>query len=174
MEDPIKFPLWRQFGASIDMLINVIAKSPDDFFIKHKRFYYIAYHSTLFLDYYSTFPPKDFSAMLPFTQMEMSQRPQEAIDDLIPDRIYSKKELLRYLLEIRAKCKNLVEGLTDDKYRQRFSEGNGENDMDYPILEIFLYNMRHTQHHVAQLNLLVRQELNVHMEWSFREGDIQL
>ncbi len=47
MDKAIKEILWNQFGASIDMLINVISNSPDDYFITHKRFYYIAFHSTL-------------------------------------------------------------------------------------------------------------------------------
>jgi len=40
--------------------------------------------------------------------------------------------------------------------------------MDYPILEILLYNMRHTQHHTGQLNLIMQQDLNKHLEWAFR------
>jgi hypothetical protein len=31
--------------------------------------------------------------------------------------------------------------------------------------------LRHTQHHAAQLNLLMRQDLNSHMEWAFRAKD---
>ena len=46
--------------------------------------------------------------------------------------------------------------------------------MNYPILEILLYNMRHTQHHAAQLNMLLRQDINKHIEWSFRAGDINI
>ncbi|BFP42551.1 hypothetical protein FGF1_33960 [Flavobacteriaceae bacterium GF1] len=36
---------------------------------------------------------------------------------------------------------------------------------DYPVLEILLYNMRHVQHHAAQLNLLLRQEINDSPKW---------
>jgi len=31
--------------------------------------------------------------------------------------------------------------------------------------EILLYNLRHTQHHTAQLNMLLRQDFDKHMEW---------
>ncbi|HMO39359.1 MAG TPA: DinB family protein [Saprospiraceae bacterium] len=174
MNNSLKTSLWNQFGASIDMLINVVHLCPDAYFSKHKRFYYIAYHSVIFLDYYLTIPPKDFVPLLPFTQKMPEQRPQEAIDDLIPDEIYSKKELIEYLERCREKCKNIITNLTDDKLNERFTEGNAPNDMDYPILEILLYNLRHTQHHVAQLNMLIRQNLDKHMEWSFRVGDIDM
>lgn len=85
--------LWNQFGASIDMLINVISNCPDDYFTTHKRFYYLAFHSTIFLDYYMTIPPSDFSPMLSFTQTENKDRPEEAIDDLILTKFMTNEKL---------------------------------------------------------------------------------
>lgn len=173
MDKAIKEILWNQFGASIDMLINVISICPDDYFITHKRFYYIAFHSTIFLDYYLTFPPSDFSPILSFTQKEPQERPKEAIDDLIPDKIYSKQEIVAYLQQSREKCQQIIFALTDEKLKERFKEGDEANDMDFPILEILLYNLRHTQHHAAQLNMLLRQDIDKHSEWSFRVGDLK-
>jgi DinB superfamily len=172
MDNSIKEILWNQFGASIDMLTNAISNCPDDYFTTHRRFYYIAFHSAIFLDYYSTIPPSDFSPLLSFTQKEGKNRPKEAIDDLIPDKIYSKQEIVEYLTQSREKCKQIIAGLTDEKLKERFKEGDEPNDMDYPILEILLYNLRHTQHHAAQLNMLLRQDIDKHIEWSFRAGDI--
>jgi hypothetical protein len=172
MDNSIKEIVWNQFGASIDMLINVVSNCPDDYFVTHRRFFYIAFHSAIFLDYYSTLPPGDFSPLLSFTQKPPEDRPPEAIDDLIPDKIYSRQELVAYLKQSREKCKQLIFALTDENVSQRFTEGNEPGDMDYPVLEILLYNMRHTQHHTAQLNMLLRQDLAKHMEWSFRAGDI--
>ncbi len=108
-----------------------------------------------------------------FTIKEKNERPPESIDDMIPDKIYSRQELIDYLKQSRLKCKKLIDGLTDiEKFDIRFTEGNQEGDMDYPILEILLYNMRHTQHHVGQLNLIIRQDLNKHMEWAFRVDEL--
>ncbi len=173
MDKSIKEILWNQFGASIDMLTNAIINCPDDYFTTHRRFYYIAFHSTIFLDYYLTLPPSDFSPLLSFTQKEAKDRPKEAIDDLIPDKIYSKQEMVEYLKQSREKCKQLIYALTDENLNERFKEGDEPNDMDYPILEILLYNLRHTQHHTAQLNMLLRQDIDKHLEWSFRVGDIK-
>lgn len=172
MDKNLRQVLWNQLGASIDMLINVISNCPENYFSTNRRFYYIAFHSTIFLDYYLTLPPKDFLPLLSFTDKEPEARPQEAIDNLIPDRDYSKQEIVEYLNQSRNKCKQLIESLTDEKLNERFKEGDDPNDMDYPILEILLYNLRHTQHHTAQLNMFLRQDLNKHMEWSFRAGDI--
>lgn len=172
MDKTTKEILWNQFGASIDMLINAISNCPEGYFLMHRRFYYIAFHSTIFLDYYSTIPPKDFSPLLSFTQKEPEERPKEAIDDLIPDRMYGKQEIMTYLNQSREKCKKIIDSLTDEKLNERFKEGDEPSDMDYPVLEILLYNLRHTQHHTAQLNMLLRQDIDKHMEWSFRAGDI--
>ncbi|HSB92467.1 MAG TPA: DinB family protein [Flavitalea sp.] len=164
--------LWRQFGASIDMLINVISMCPDNYLATNKRFYYLAYHAALFLDYYLTIPPQDFSPMLSFT-IQDHNRPEESIGDMIPDKIYSKRELIHYLNASRLKSRHLMERLTEsDIVNMRFTEGNQKDDMDYPVLEILLYNMRHTQHHIGQLNLMIRQDLDTHMDWAFRVDEL--
>lgn len=173
MTNKIQEGLWRQFGASIDMLQNAISFCPESYFTTNKRFYYLAYHCVLFLDYYLSIPPKDFSPILPFTIKDKEQRPLESIGDIVPDKIYSKEELIDYINKSRLKCQNLIESLTDnEKLNIRFTEGNQEGDMDYPILEILLYNLRHTQHHIGQLNLIMRQDLHKHMEWVFRADEI--
>lgn len=172
MEKLMREVLWNQFGASVDMLINAIANCPENYFELNKRFYYIAFHSTIFLDYYTTIQPKDFTSLLSFTQKEPAEIPIEAIGDLIPDQYYSKAEIINYLKQSREKSKQIIYSLTDEKMKDRFKEGEEPGDMDYPILEILLYNMRHTQHHAAQLNILLRQDCDKHMEWSFRVGDI--
>ena len=63
MDKLFKEILWNQFGASIDMLINVISSSPEGYFVSNKRFYYIAYHSAIFLDYYLSIPQKDLNIL---------------------------------------------------------------------------------------------------------------
>ena len=37
--------------------------------------------------------------------------------------------------------------------------------MNYSVLEILFYNMRHVQHHAAQLNLLLRQSIDQAPDW---------
>ena len=117
---------------------------------------------------------KDSITLLSFTQKEAEDRPTEAIDDLIPDKFYEKREIVAYLKQSREKGKQIVYALNNETLNDKFKEGDNPNDMNYPILEILLYNMRHTQHHTAQLNMLLRQDINKHIEWSFRAGDIDI
>ena len=117
---------------------------------------------------------KDSIILLSFTQKEAEDRPTEAIDDLIPDKFYEKREIVAYLKQSREKGKQIVYALNNETLNDKFKEGDNPNDMNYPMLEILLYNMRHTQHHTAQLNMLLRQDFNKHIEWSFRAGDIDI
>lgn len=163
-----KQSLWKQFGASVDMLGNAIMLWPEEYWNTDKKFFYNAYHCLVFLDYYLTIPPKDFSSPLPFTLTEPTDLPGDAIDDVVPDRVYSKKELLDYLQSSREKCRSVIAGLTEEKLNERWIDESGSmylalssrDALHYPVLDILLYNMRHVQHHAAQLNLLLRQKIN--------------
>jgi len=164
----IKESLWRQFGASIDMLHNAIAMWPDEQWETKKRFFYIAYHTLVFLEYYLTNPPpKDFIAELPFTESDAMV--EDAVDDVLPDRVYTKVELLNYLRSSREKCRKAIAGLTDENINDRWISPLG--DRDYSILELLLYNMRHVQHHAAQLNMMLRREINEAPKWVGRSND---
>ena len=164
----VKESLWKQFGGSIDMLKNAITMWPEEQWLANKKFFYIAYHCLVFLDYYLTIPPpQSFSSPLPFTETEPA--PADAVDDALRDRIYSKKELLDYLEASREKCRKLMAGLTENKLQERWIEVIGNKN--YSILELLLYNMRHVQHHAAQLNLLLRQEIDDAPRWVRHAAD---
>ncbi len=124
------------------------------------------------MDYYLTLPPSEFSAKLPFTIKEANEVPEHAIDDLMPDKWYSKTEMLEYLNQSLKKCNYFINGLTAEKLGERFIEDLDTDDMDYPLLEILLYNLRHVQHHIGQLNLLLRQAIDKSSKWVFRAEDV--
>ncbi|HVI47897.1 MAG TPA: DinB family protein [Chitinophaga sp.] len=164
MLNTLKESLWQQFGASIDTLGNAIRRYPEDNWNTHRKFFYIAYHCLIFLDYYLTIPNNpDFTSPLPFTIAAEGADKGEALDDIIPDRIYTKQDLLEYLDTSREKCRQVIAGLTAEKISERWIETDG--DMDYAVLELLLYNMRHVQHHAAQLNMILRQVFNDAPKW---------
>lgn len=165
----VKTFVWSQFGAAIDMLQNAIRQWPDGEWETDKRFFYIAYHTLIFLDYYLTDPGIKFSPKLSFTLTDVDARPAESLDDVIPDRIYSKTELLDYGELLRWKCKSTISLLSNDRLGDRWIEKDG--DMNYGQLEILLYNMRHVQHHAAQLNMLLRYKIHGAPKWIGRAED---
>ena len=162
----IKESLWKQFGASIDMLGNAIELLPEQQWNTNRRFFYISFHTIVFLDYYLTIPAKDFSPRLPFTINDNWEEVEGAVDDLVPGSNYTKKELLDYLHSCREKCYTIIASLNDEKVNERWIDESGR--MNYSIVEILLYNMRHVQHHAAQLNMMLRQEINDAPKWVAR------
>lgn len=155
MDQSFKETIWRQFGASIDMLENAIVLCPSKFWDTEKKFWYITYHCLFYLDYYLTLEPDKFSPPSPYTLSEFDP------NGAMPDRTYSKEELLSYLRYCRNKCHDVIANMTDETAKSRWI-----NDYkNYPVFEVLLYNMRHVQHHSAQLNLLLRQEINDAPKW---------
>lgn len=155
MNPDLKRDIWRQFGASLDMLENAIRMCPVKLWDSEKKFWYLAYHCLFWTDYYLTLNPTDFLPPPPYTLSEFD--PSGAM----PDRTYSKEEMLSYLEHSRKKCFELISGLT-----QGIANSRWINDYkNYSVFEMLLYNMRHVQHHTAQLNLLLRQEIDNAPRW---------
>lgn len=158
MIDLIKGAVWSQFGASIDALKDAIELCPPEIWEKEQQFWYIPYHCLIFLDYYLTLPPKGFSPPPPFDLAEF--------EDRLPDRVYTKDELLEYLAFCREKCRTFIEGMTEEVVMSYWTNESGS--MHYQVIEILLYNLRHVQHHAAQVNLLLRQTIDDAPGWVFR------
>lgn len=165
--------LWKNFGAAIDMLKNAIIACPDELWKNEKRFFYLSYHTVIFLDYYSTNPVKNFQPGLPYTIINQDSLPEDAVDDVIPDLFYSKEEFLACLSSVRGKCKNLVTLQPAQLLQERWITADEINMHglcppiveNYSVLEILFYNFRHVQHHVAQLNFILRQEAGIASPW---------
>ena len=161
MDSAWKKIIWQQFGAAIDMLENAMRACPDELWVADptKRpelvkndvvgFWYLAYHTLFFLDYYLSDPGDGFAPPAPFTLDELDPA------ELLPERAYTKAELLGYLDHCRRKCRVTIEALTDEKAHRRC----GFKRLEITSAELLLYNMRHVQHHAAQLNLLLRQKI---------------
>jgi len=75
--------------------------------------------------------------------------------------VYTKDELQRYLAHGRRKCRATIEALTEEGALQRRRFGS----VDGSVSELLLYNMRHVQHHAAQLNLILRQTIDSAPRW---------
>ena len=150
--------IWGQFGAAIDMLENAMRACPEELWSDptkppewHDRagvgFWYIAFHVLFFLDFYLSDSAAGFLPPAPFTLDELDPA------GLLPERPFTKEELLAYLEHGRRKCRAAIEMLTDERAAQRC----GFDRPDLSVAELLLYNMRHVQHHAAQLNLMLRQ-----------------
>ena len=155
--------VWDQFGAAIDMLENAVRACPDDLWSDRSRqpeYWYLVYHTLFWLDLYLSGSVEGFVPPAPFTLEELDPA------GVLPERPYTKKELQAYLEDLRKKCRAAIDALTDESERERHRFGWGE--VSYS--ELLLYNMRHVQHHAAQLNLILRQQIDSAPGWVARAG----
>lgn len=150
--------LWGQFGAAIDMLENAIRSCPEDLWgdrTRQPEFWYLAYHTLFFLDFYLTDAADGFAPPAPFTLSELASA------GVLPDRVYLKEELLGFLEHGRNKARKRIDTLTPERAARRCNYGWFEPTM----LEALLYNMPHVQHHAAQLNLILRKLTDAAPGW---------
>jgi hypothetical protein len=173
MKKPFTDCLWKNFGAAIDMLTNIVVLCPDELWTRDKKFFYLVYHTVIFLDYYLSYPARDFHPELPYTLGDMDHLPAEAVDDVLPNRWYTKGEIVAYLSSIREKCRRAIVTASEEQLAARWI-GDEEVEMhglcassviNYSVLDIWFYNFRHVQHHVGQLNMLLRERAGVAAEW---------
>jgi uncharacterized damage-inducible protein DinB len=157
-ETTFKEAIWQQFGAAIDMLENALVACPDELWNDRSRqpeLWYVAYHTLFYLDLYLSDSLEGFAPPMPFNLDELDPA------GLLPANPYTKDELHTYLLHGRRKCRATIEALTAEKAARRC----GIEWLDMTTAEALLYNMRHVQHHAAQLNLILRQTVNDAPRW---------
>lgn len=155
--------LWRQFGAAIEMLENAIVACPEGLWADRERqpeVWHIAYHTLFFLDLYLSPSVDGFAPPPPFALEELDPA------GVLPERAYTKAEVLAYLDHGRRKCRSSLAALDEED----FHRPSGFDGVPLPRAELHLYNLRHVQHGAAQLNLLLRQAGVAPPGWVKRAG----
>ncbi len=150
--------IWQQFGAAIDMLENGIRACPENIWSDRTRkpeYWYIVYHTVFFLDFYLSESEDKFAPPAGYSLSELDP------SGVLPDRVYTKDELLAYLEHGRYKCRAAIAALTEERAHKPCGFRRGE----LTEAELLLYTMRHVQHHAAQLNLILRQTIDSAPNW---------
>lgn len=163
-DDHCKAIVWRQFGAAIDTLANAINACPGHLWDDPKKkpeYWYLAYHTLFFLDYYLSPDDAHFTPPDPFTLSELD--PSGAM----PERVYTKEELLNFLNFGTEKCRKTISQMTKEWADRQYDFSK----VSLSFSELLLYNMRHVQHHAAQLNLILRQNIDSAPGWVFAAED---
>ncbi len=162
--DQLAQALWQQFGAAIDTLGNAIDVCPESLWSESlwpyppdvdwpsglSEFWYLAYHTMFWIDLYLFGTGDGFVPRPPFTDDELVP------EGKIPEKPYSKTELLEYVTYIRQKCESRLASMTEaDALRSCSFPWTRGKAVSYYELQI--YNLRHVQEHAAQLNMFLGQ-----------------
>ncbi|MFN2137794.1 MAG: DinB family protein, partial [Candidatus Promineifilaceae bacterium] len=112
------------------------------------EYWYIAFHTLFWIDLYLTGTEEGFRPPAPFLLVEQND------EGPLPEKPYTKEELLAYLDTCRKKCRSTILETSDEEARRPCSFGWGE----VSFFELLLYTMRHVQEHAAQLSLFLGQQ----------------
>jgi len=164
--------LWQQFGAGIDMFANALRDCPDELWRVHlwgehseqpelAEFWYIAYHTLFWLDLYLFGAVEGFTPPAPFNLDELDPA------GVVPETPYTRAELQTYLEHCRVKCRETIEGLTDQQAMRQCSFPWGK----ISFAALLLDNMRHVQEHGAQLNMILGQKISADPRWVAQAKD---
>jgi len=140
----------RQVAAAIQMCGQAIEACPDELWDDRSRgtpFWHLAYHALYYTDLYSNFLAGDYGAY-----GGIVGTPAEA---------YGRDQLADYARRILAKSEASFARLTDERALERC----GFWWYELNVGEFALVNLRHLQHHVGQLALLLRRHADIALDW---------
>ncbi len=124
------------------------------------RFWHISYHVLFYTDFYLSSDERSYQPSpqyIPEYQY-LGNFPWESDKKPNISAPCSKEHILRYILYIHSILDDSIEGI-------ELSDSSGFDWLPFNKLELQLYNIRHIQHHTAQLNLLLQMETGVSIEW---------
>ena len=150
--------VWGQLGGAIDMLENAIIACPDEVWRASeppRALWYVTFHTLFFLDLYTFGRLEGFAPPPPYTLDELDP------SGVFPERVYGRDELGEYLQGCRDRCRAAIAELTQETAgRQCKFDWVQESYAD-----LLMRNVRHVQHHTAQLNWVLRETVGEAPRW---------
>lgn len=166
MSKLIREVLAHQFEASLSTLQLAITRCPDGRWLEpvvNLKFCQAAFHVTFFGDVYLQ-PSDNVDALRaqPFhLQHEAHFRDYEELQDHAQVLTYDRLFVLRYLQFVRSKAQSVVAAETDEV----LAGPSGFRRRMCTRAELHVYNIRHIQHHAAQLSLRLRMTDGIDIPW---------
>lgn len=164
MNDATRAALTGQFLAALDMLENAINACPDSLWgdtSREPQFWYLVHHTLFWTECYLADSSEAYVPPAPFGLEELDPA------GVLPPRVYSRAELAVWLRRCRDRCRVSIAGLTEESALAPA----GFPHQQLNRLELLLDNLRHIQHHTAQLNLILRQQIDSAPRWVAHHRD---
>lgn len=158
--------LTHQYEASLSMLNLAVARCPDDRWhepVAQWKFCQAAFHVVFFADVYLQ-PDESIDRLKgqPFhVDHKDTFRDYEELIDRPPVLMYDKAFVGTYLRYVREKAQKTIAGESDEV----LAGPSGFARRTCSRAELHVYNIRHIQHHAAQLSLCLRLGNGVDIPW---------
>lgn len=164
MIETFKSLLANQFEASLCTLGHCVARCPQSIWnapVAKYPFCQVAFHTLFFADYYQG-PDADSLRPQPFHLANpMLFGDYEQLADREPVTLYDRPPVVTYLEFCRHKAVSILAAETEEtlsapaKFPRR----------TFTRAELHIYNIRHIQHHAAQLILRLRLDTDIDIPW---------
>ena len=164
MLDTFKELIANQFEAAFCTLNTCIQRCPEtswDVPVGNYPFCQVMFHTLFFADYYLGENEEAFHRQPFHRDHEQFFGDYEQLEDREPVSLYEKSSINNYLEHCRTKASQVIASESADSLSARA----GFQRREFSRAELHLYNIRHIQHHSAQLSLRLRIDANVDIPW---------
>ncbi|MGH7176585.1 MAG: hypothetical protein ACREJC_04325 [Tepidisphaeraceae bacterium] len=164
--DTLKELLAHQYEASLSTVNLCVARCPDAIWnqpVAKWMYCQAAFHVVFFADLYLQ-PSDDVEALKrqPFhLEQKDAFRDYEELEDRPQVLRYDKPFVLSYMQHVRRKAQQTIAGESADV----LAGPSGFSWRKCSRAELHVYNIRHIQHHSAQLSLRLRQDTDIDIPW---------
>ena len=164
MIETFKRLIVSQFEASFCTLGHCIERCPDDLWdvrVAKYPFCQVAFHTSFFADFYLG-SDADALRLQPFHLANAKLfGDYEQLQDREPLSLYERSQVEGYLEFCRSKAAATIAAETEESLNApaKFNRRN------FSRAELHVYNIRHIQHHAAQLILRLRLDSNIDVPW---------
>ena len=175
MIELLKQALVGQFDAALSMMHDSVKRCPADQWeqsVGNFPFWHVAYHLLFYVDLYLSRDEHSFrpQGLHRENYQFFGQLPWPPHEEVKADVPLEKTAILEYIQHCREKAVKSIESETAESLQ-------GPSGFSwYPIsrVEFHINNIRHVQHHAAQMSLALRRSVGLNVGWvgtGFREAE---
>ncbi len=165
MVDTLKELLARQFEAALCTLSACIEQCPAtawDAPVANLAFCQAVFHALFYADCYLGSNTESLRQQVFHRDNQGFFRDYEELEDRKQQLLYDKESIITYLAFCRRKASEVIAAETADTLSARC----GFDWLPFSRAELYLYNIRHIQHHAAQLILRLRLSADMDIPWA--------
>lgn len=170
MVDLVKELITNQYQAALATVAYCIEHCPDENWnqpVANWPFYESVFHTLFYADYYLE-PTADSISSQPFHQAHPELfGDYEQLQPVEPTIVYTRAQMRMYVEFCMEKAAHMMASETEES----LSASAQFPRKDFSRAELHVYNIRHIQHHAAQLILRLRLHTDVNVPW-FRSGRV--
>jgi hypothetical protein len=165
MDDTFKELIASQFEAALCTLNTCIEECPPavwDAPVANLAFCQAVFHALFYTDCYLGPNTESLQQQAFHRENPDFFRDYEELEDRKQQQMYDKESILKYLAFCRRKASEVIAAETAETLSARC----GFDWLPFSRAELYVYNIRHIQHHAAQLILRLRLNIEVNIPWA--------